>query len=96
MKPLWNLTGRFVGWVGSSGRLYNQDGDNIGYLMDRVVYSLHGSYLGELYQEDTVGRRLNQLYPSRGVLSPLDRIQDMPLSDRSERSLPPGWDDPAF
>jgi len=94
MKALWKLSGKFAGWVSSSGRLYNYDGDNVGYMLEDVVYSLEGVYLGEIYKRNMLAKRIDPLHPSKSRQKSLTRIFATPLQDRTRHRTPFGWADP--
>ena len=96
MKPLWKIrSGNFAGWRSDEELLYNADGMNLGYFVGDIVYSSNGFYLGEIYKDDWIGRKVNADYPARDAHVPHASITDVPQAGRPGLT-PEDWDDPDF
>ncbi len=93
MDPLWAISGRFAGWR-SGDILYDRSGTNAGYFVDAVAYRLDGHYLGELYDDSTLGAR-SGIHPRRGARAEDISIAVAPYADRAGRPIA-GWKDPEF
>ena len=58
MTPLWRMnSGRFAGFR-VKDRMYNTQGDNIGYFDDTILYALNGQCVGEVYRNKWIGKRV--------------------------------------
>ena len=63
MQPLWKIrSGNFAGYS-SDDALYDANGNNVGYFRDDVAYSNDGHCLGEIYENDWIGKRTSIVYP---------------------------------
>ena len=95
MNGLWAVrSGRFVGWR-NGDILYNAEGDNVGYFVNDVVYSLHGEYLGEIFRDNWVGKRIGVLRPRVGGRVGYVGVALVPYVDRVGMAIA-GWEDPDF
>jgi hypothetical protein len=95
VEPLWKIrSGKFAGWR-SGTALYDADGKNIGYFEGDVAYSLDGQYLGEICQDDWIGK---QTGVSRGTRSSRGACSGVSLVRCMNRVGVPlaGWEDPAW
>jgi hypothetical protein len=95
MKPLWKISsGRFAGYR-NDDVLYDAKGNNVGYFRDKVAYSLNGHYLGEMYDDDYIGKRTGggaSISSSKVGRVGIARVAH---ADRAGRAIA-GWDDPDF
>ena len=66
MGPLWKIrSGRFAGWK-DGDLLYDSDGENVGFFDGEIAFSIRGDYIGELYNDQTIGKRQNINRGGRG------------------------------
>ena len=66
MKPLRKVgSGDFAGWR-SGDILYDANGSNVGYFNMDVAYSNNGRYIGDIYRDAWIGKRLGVAHPSGG------------------------------
>lgn len=87
MVPLWKIrSGEFAGWR-DRDLLYDSDGENVGFYDGEVAFSIRGDYIGELYDEQTIGKRRSIGHGRRGVRA---------RHARSELALDPKVDIPMF
>ena len=94
MKPLWKIrSGEFAGWK-INDALYNSDGENIGYFIDDLAYSLSGQCIAEIYLSDWIGTR-NVIYPIGSPRAGFAGIAAPAYSGRVGLSIG-GWQDPDF
>ncbi len=93
MRALWAISGRFAGWR-SDDILYDRDGTNVGYFVDSVAYRLDGHYLGELYDDSTLGAG-SGIHSRRGARAGSVSITVASDAERAGRSMA-GWKDPEF
>lgn len=97
MKALYSIpSGNFAGWKDeSSNRLYDSNGDNVGYFINDIAYSLDGEYIGEITREDYIGIRIGSSYPLQSSVVPYIGISRIPSVDRIGMAVS-GWEDPDF
>ena len=97
MTPLYKIpSGDFAGWRNeSTGRLYDKDGNNVGYFKGVIAYSLSGYYIGEITMSDYIGKKTAMSYPLQSSLVPYVNVALAPFADRPGMSLA-GWDEPDF
>lgn len=95
MMPLWKIkSGDFAGWR-SGDRLFNADGQNVGCFRDDVAYSLHGDYLGEMYDDDRIGKRTMRMQSRGSAMMGHVGIALMRQVGRVGLAVA-GWSDPDF
>lgn len=94
MKHLWKISGKYAG-VRSNDLLYNSAGKNVGYFKGDIAYSIHGRYLGEIINGDSIGKRSNIAYPVDGARAAFASIGISKFANRGGSSLA-GWVDPDF
>jgi hypothetical protein len=95
MEPLWKIrSGTFAG-CRIDDRLYDASGENVGYFIDDVAYSLNGKYIGELYSGDWIGKRSGVSHGSQGGRIGTVGIAASRYADRAGISLT-GWEDPHY
>jgi hypothetical protein len=61
MIPLWDISGEFFGWSSEVGEFYNSKGKRRGTISNNVLYDQNGLYVGEIIQEQYVGRHEDHL-----------------------------------
>ena len=95
MKPIWAMSGRFAGVIAGL-QVYDREGRHVGYLRDKVMYrAADGRAVGELYNEDTVGKRSGIAYPVGGASTCLATVGLSGYADRGGAPIG-GWNDPDF
>lgn len=96
MKRLYKISGSFAGWKNeSTNRLYDNNGNNVGYFKGEIAYSLNGDYIGEIIKEDYIGMNMTKTYTVQTPVSPSVGISLAPYVDRVGMSIS-GWQDPNF
>lgn len=96
MKPVWAVrSGRFSGYISSSGLVYDSSGEHVGRLVNGKIYSNSGRYIGEIYKERWVGVKNNYLAPMRGVRAKHASKAVSRYADRSGIAIAT-WSDPNF
>jgi len=94
MKPLWKISGKYAG-VRNDDLLYDSTGKNVGFFEGEVAYSIHGKYIGEILNENLIGKRLNISYPIKGVRTVCSNISITKYANRVSIANV-GWNDPDF
>ncbi|MEA3312245.1 MAG: hypothetical protein U9Q76_08520 [candidate division WOR-3 bacterium] len=95
MKPLWKiLSGKFAGWRVDE-LLYNANGKHVGYFDGNIAYSLSGKAIGEIYEEDWIGKQTSIAYPVVGPIAQHANIGMAPYANRAGLAIA-GWVDPDF
>ena len=93
MDPVWKLrSGEFTGWI-EDEYLYNIQGRCIGYIEENIIFSNSGSYLGELYDDEYIGKRLGVKHPKKHVKLGNSKPGRGYRPNRLGRPIS-GWDDP--
>lgn len=97
MKPLYKIpSGKFAGWKDErNNRLYDRNGNNVGYFKGDVAFSLNGSNIGEITREDYIGKRIGKTYPIQGSVVPYVGVALVPYVGRVGLAIG-GWEDPDF
>lgn len=57
MRPFWKISGEFFGWSSDSGEFFNSEGLRKGTIYEGVLYDHNGLYVGELIQEQYIGKQ---------------------------------------
>jgi len=96
MKPLWRMySGRFAGFR-VNDKMYNSQGNNIGYFDDTILYALNGQCIGEVYRNKWIGKRVNIGYkygkPSKAT-APLTCVSH---DDHEDPLRIEAWEDSIF
>ena len=95
MEPLWKISsGKFAGYRDGEA-LYDATGKSVGYFRGEIAYSPNGRYLGEMYDDDYIGKRSSgctSIGPSRASRAGIARAA---RADRAGRAVA-GWSDPNF
>jgi hypothetical protein len=95
LEPLWKIrSGKFAGHR-SGDLLYDADGKNVGYLNDAVAYSTNGHYIGEMYNDDYIGKRTAILHSVNSPRVRYANIASARYADRAGLAIA-GWEDPDF
>jgi hypothetical protein len=64
MQPLWKVrSGNFAGWR-TRDILYDAHGINVGYFNEDIACSNSSRYIGEIYRDDWIGKRLGEAHHS--------------------------------
>jgi hypothetical protein len=96
VQGLWAVrSGRFAGWrIGDN--LYDASGENVGYFDGNIAISVStGRYIGEIYQDDWIGKRAGISRPIYGIRGRTSGISYVRYADRVGLALG-GWSDPDF
>ena len=92
---LWKVySGAFAGWK-DDDQLYDSHGCHVGHFEDGVAYSLDGTYLGEIFRDDWIGRKPGVEHCAGSVACSLESIVTAPLPNRTGLRIA-GWRDPDF
>ncbi len=95
MQPLWKVrSGDFAGWR-AGDILYDANGSNVGYFNMDVAYSNNGRYIGEIYRDDWIGKRLGVAHPAGGSRVGYVGLAVAGYANRVGMAVG-GWEDPDF
>lgn len=95
MKPLWKIkSGKFAGWR-DGDILYNSDGVNVGFFVENEAYSSKGKYVGEIYENDYIGKKSTIAHSSYAAHAKYANISLAKYADRAGLVFG-GWEDPDF
>lgn len=96
MTPLWRMySGKFAGFR-VKDRMYNTQGENIGYFDDTKLYALNGQCIGEVYRNKWIGKRVNVGY-RYGKPSEVAAPESCEPQDDQENPLKiEAWEDSIF
>jgi hypothetical protein len=95
VKPLWNIkSGRFAGWR-NGDFLHNSDGDCVGFFHGDIAYTLAGEYVGEIVDEDWIGKRSGMTRPDQAMRGGTSWLLLEAHPDRAGKQSP-GWEDPGY
>ena len=93
--PLWNIkSGKFAGW-NIDNSVYDSTGKNIGPVINKYIYSVDGTCVGEIHNDRFVGKRLSMSYPKCGKCAPYGSIGIEHRADIKGLDIE-GWKDPDF
>ena len=97
MKPLYKFpSGKFAGWKDERNqRLFDKNGNNVGYFVKDFAYSLSGRCIGEITRNDYIGIRKGFTYPIHKSVAPFAGVAIVPFVDRVGYAVV-GWEDPNF
>ena len=94
-KPLWKIdSGEFAGWR-QRDELYDAKGRHVGRFEGDVAYDLSGDYIGEIVDEEYIGKHAHKTPPSIGARESRGTIRSTPRARRSGRRSRM-WEDPEF
>jgi hypothetical protein len=96
MLPLWKIrSGNFAGYRVNDA-LYNEHGENVGYFINNLAYSVKdGKCIGEIYQNDWIGKNNGITYPLAGSRIPYTNISAVSCVNRVGLGFA-NWEDPDF
>lgn len=95
MQAIYRWNGEYFGFI-RGDRLFDADGNYIGWLTeDGRVWTVDGSFLGELVDGEYVLRRLAMVPPVPRIpqIPPIPPIPLVPRVDRTGRVPRSGWVD---
>ena len=88
-------SGRFAG-CRVKDRMYDSQGQNIGYFDDGLLYALNGQCIGEVYQNKWIGKRVNVGYRYGKTKTAAAAITCKPHGDREHPLKIEAWEDSIF
>ncbi|MBI1306094.1 MAG: hypothetical protein GC181_05720 [Bacteroidetes bacterium] len=97
MRALYKVnSGEFAGWLDElNGRVYNVEGQNIGYNDRTLIFDLSGNYLSDLIDQKYVGIKKHPLVPKGVSIQAVPGITRIPLVHESGIDAE-GFSDPSF
>ncbi len=85
MDPIWKVnSGEFFGWR-QDDQFYDVQGHHRGYFVGNVAFSLSGDYIGEMVDDERMGRPVGRMRPSSGSRGSRGQIRSVPRADRTPR-----------
>jgi len=93
--PLWRMySGIFAGYR-SEDRMFDASGRDIGYFDGRLLFSLMGQCIGEMYDGKWIGKRVNVGYPFGSCRDAGDPIACVQQEDCDPLRIE-GWEDSPY
>ena len=96
MTPLWRMySGKFAG-CRVKDRMYDVEGNNIGYFDDQTLYALNGQCIGEVYRNKWIGKRVNVGYRYGKQSTAVASMTFDPQDDQENPLKIEAWEDSIF
>ena len=96
MTSLWRMfSGRFAG-CRVKDKMYDIEGNHIGYFDDTILYALKGQCIGEVYRNRWIGKRVNVGYKYGKPSKAADPITCESHADQEHPLKIEAWEDSIF
>ena len=96
MTSLWRMfSGRFAG-CRVKDKMYDIEGNHIGYFDDTILYALNGQCIGEVYRNRWIGKRVNVGYKYGKPSKAADPITFEPRAHEEHPLKIEAWEDSIF
>lgn len=89
------FSGKFAGYR-ANDRMYDPQGNNIGYFDGKLLYTLNGQCIGEVYRNRWIGKRVNVCYRFGGPQDAVESLSIKPEDDQERPLMIEAWEDCVF